>query len=47
VLDGDAAVLRHVAHDVFAREQEVEFAQALCVALQLASEKGFHGILEK
>jgi hypothetical protein len=35
------AVLRHVGHDVFAREQEVQFAQALRIALQ----KGFHGIV--
>ena len=47
VLDGDAPVLSHVAHDVFAREQEVQLAQALCIALQLASEKGFHGGLKK
>jgi len=42
MLDGDAPVLRHVAHDVFAREQEVQFAQTLRVAFQLASEKRFH-----
>ena len=35
-------VLRHVSHDVFAREQEVQFAQALDIALQLVFEKGFH-----
>ena len=43
MLLGDVAVLLHVGHDVFAREQEVQLIQAQCIALQLASEKGFHG----
>ncbi len=42
MLARNAAVLLHVRHDVFAREQEVEFLQALRVAFQLAAEKGFH-----
>ena len=43
MLARDGAVLRHVAHDVFAREQEVELAQALGVAFELVAQKGFHG----
>ena len=38
----DAAVLLHVAHDVFAREEKVQFVQALGVALQLAAQKILH-----
>jgi hypothetical protein len=34
--------LRHVGHDVFAREQEIKLAVALGITLQLASEKRFH-----
>jgi hypothetical protein len=44
MLARDGAVLRHVAHDVFARKQEVELAQALGVAFELVTEEGLHGI---
>ena len=42
MLAREHAVLRHVGHDVFAREQEVELLQAPGVALQLVAEKRFH-----
>jgi hypothetical protein len=43
MLARDASVLRHVGHDVLAREQEVQLAEALRKALELLTQEGFHG----
>jgi hypothetical protein len=43
MLARDGAVLRHVGHDVLPRKQEVEFAEALRVALELVTQEWFHG----
>ena len=42
VLARQRHVLRHVGHDVLARQQEVELFEALGKAFQLLAEKGFH-----
>ena len=43
----DAAVLVHIAHDVFAREQKVQFFKALGIALQLGAQEWLHGGVQK
>ena len=43
----DQPVLRHVTHDVVAREQEVQLFQAEGVAVELLAQEGFHGAVKK
>ena len=43
VLTRELQKLRHVAHDVLARQQEFEFTQAVGVSGELLTEKGLHG----
>ncbi|GEQ74288.1 hypothetical protein CTTA_1293 [Comamonas testosteroni] len=38
----NGAVLLHVAHDVFAREQEIQLLQALGIAFELVAQKVLH-----